>query len=223
MSTACRGSSVTPWNSACTSGSLQKPGSLCRSPSRPATIPRRDGEQDVQPVRRIPEPGERQAHLAGDEGNTRQGYLNGSHPPFGYRAVETEKMAARATGRGASLSTPPRRPSCAGFTNSTCARTKASKRGKGIAFHLNERGTTLRGSRWTRGRVHEVLSNRTYMGEYVFNKRASKQGTVKPQSEWVTVKIDPIIDAETFDKVRERRESRAPSPLHPGSFNPRPC
>jgi hypothetical protein len=40
---------------------------------------------------------------------------------------------------------------------------------KSIAAHFNDRGVTLRGQRWTRGRVHWVLSNVTYAGTYRFN------------------------------------------------------
>jgi hypothetical protein len=40
---------------------------------------------------------------------------------------------------------------------------------KSIAAHFNDRGVTLRGQRWTRTRVHCVLSNVTYAGTYRFN------------------------------------------------------
>src|SRR5206468_11872911 len=37
---------------------------------------------------------------------------------------------------------------------------------KSIAYFLNERGIARRGQRWTRTRVHEVLANEAYIGEY---------------------------------------------------------
>jgi len=55
---------------------------------------------------------------------------------------------------------------------------------KDIAVHLNSRNIMLRGQRWCRNRVHEILSSRTYIGEYYFNKRDHKTKAIKPESEW---------------------------------------
>jgi site-specific DNA recombinase len=150
--------------------------------------------------------------------NARQGFFNGSKPPYGYRVVETEAIGSKG-GRKKRLAIDPAEAAVVRRIYQLYLRPHEGvpNGAKGIAFHLNERGTTLRGARWTRGRVHEVLSNSTYIGEYVFNRRASKQGVVKPKSEWVTIKIDPIIDAATFDEVRARRESRAPAVAPPRS------
>lgn len=46
----------------------------------------------------------------------------------------------------------------------------------------------MRRQQWTRTRVHEVLTSRTYMGECIFNKR-DKAARLKPESEWIIVKV----------------------------------
>jgi hypothetical protein len=54
------------------------------------------GEQDFQSVRRISKQGERQAtRCARCRRNARQGFFNGSRPPFGYRTVETEAIGSK--------------------------------------------------------------------------------------------------------------------------------
>ncbi len=59
---------------------------------------------------------------------------------------------------------------------------------------MNERGITLRGRRWMRARVHEVLANPAYAGDYYFNRIDGKSRTLKPESEWVKLTVEPIID-----------------------------
>jgi site-specific DNA recombinase len=51
---------------------------------------------------------------------------------------------------------------------------------KQIAAHFNERGPSLRGARWTRTRVHQMLSDAAYKGDYVFNKKNMRTLQVKP-------------------------------------------
>ena len=51
---------------------------------------------------------------------------------------------------------------------------------KQIAAHFNQRGPTLRGAPWTRTRVHNMLADTAYMGEYVFNKKNIRTRSWKP-------------------------------------------
>ena len=81
---------------------------------------------------------------------------------------------------------------------------------KQIAAHFNARGPSLRGSAWTRTRVHNMLSDTAYMGEYVFNKKQIRTRNTKPESEWVRVALEPIVAPEVFHAVKARRNLRAP-------------
>lgn len=85
---------------------------------------------------------------------------------------------------------------------------------KAIAAHLNERSLKLRNQVWTRTRVHEVLSNRTYMGQFAFNRR-DKAGKLKPESEWIAVQVEPIVEEGTFSRAHARASARAPAKVPP--------
>ncbi len=64
-----------------------------------------------------------------------------------------------------------------------------------------------------------MLSNRLYLGEYTFNKMEAKTRRIKPESEWITVTVEPIIEPETFAQVRQRLEDRSPANVPPRVVN----
>ena len=80
---------------------------------------------------------------------------------------------------------------------------------KEIAKHLTAAGLLMRGRPWNIQKVHKVLSNPLYRGEYCFNVIDSKEGKKRAPTEWVVTNIPAIIDAATFETVRERREAHA--------------
>ena len=86
---------------------------------------------------------------------------------------------------------------------------------KGVAYYLNERGITMCGQRWSRSRVHEVLANPAYIGDYYFNRVEGKTKRIKPKSEWVKLAVEPIIDATIFRRVEVRRAARSPAIVPP--------
>ena len=90
--------------------------------------------------------------------------------------------------------------------------------GKAIAAHLNARGLMMRRQCWTRTRVHEVLTNRTYMGEFIFNKR-DKVARLKAESEWIIVKVPAIIDEGIYRRAHARLRARAPAVVPPRQVN----
>ena len=83
-----------------------------------------------------------------------------------------------------------------------------------MAKELNARGyKTKVGKEFTSASFNSILSQRKYIDEYVYNKRASKdaQGRYnshanKPESEIVRIPnaVPRIIDDETFEKVQQR-------------------
>lgn len=76
----------------------------------------------------------------------------------------------------------------------------------GIAQALTKAGVpTKRGaSRWHRQVVRQILSNRTYVGEFYQNKWDTSNNTVRlrPREEWIFIPCPPIIEPETFDKTQ---------------------
>ena len=152
--------------------------------------------------------------------NARRGFFNGSRPPFGYRTVETELTGSKGKKKKRFEIDPAEsaivRRIFSLYLDGDQLRAMGTK---DIAVHLNSRNITLRGQRWCRNRVHEILSSRTYIGEYYFNKRDHKTKAIKPESEWIKLEMEPIIDAATFEAARSRRAARAPEKVPPRIVN----
>jgi site-specific DNA recombinase len=148
--------------------------------------------------------------------NARQGFFNGAGAPFGYRAVETENLGNRG-----------RRKKKLGIHEGEAATVRriyeiylAGYEGrslgiKEIAKHLNERGQMMRGKPWRIQKVHHVLSCSTYTGEHYYNLTVCETRKKRPPSEWIKVTVPAIIDAEAFERVRQRRQARAPATTPP--------
>ncbi|MDP1716636.1 MAG: recombinase family protein [Burkholderiales bacterium] len=76
-----------------------------------------------------------------------------------------------------------------------------------------------RGSQWTRSRIHQILSDTAYRGDYYFNRHTPKIKQAKPVSEWVRIAVDAIVDADTFGRVGARLRARAPANVPPRVVN----
>jgi len=87
--------------------------------------------------------------------------------------------------------------------------------GKEIAKYLTQKGLLMRGKPWRIQKLHALLSDTLYMGDYYFNVIDSKAGKKRPPNEWVKTDIPAIVDASTFEQVRAKREQRAPSKTPP--------
>ena len=152
--------------------------------------------------------------------NARRGFINGSKPPFGYRAVEVDIEGAKGKKK--------KRIEIDPIESVIVQRIydwylhgneKGSMGAKEIASYLNDKNTPMRLQQWNRSRVHEVLSSRTYIGEYYFNKTDNKNKRIKPESEWIKIDIQPIIEASTYEEARSRRAARAPAVVPPRLVN----
>src|SRR5438132_5925165 len=148
--------------------------------------------------------------------NARQGFCNGSRPHFGFRTVESPALGNKGQRKkrlavDADEAAIVRRI----FELYLSGDQGAAMGCKSIAYFLNERGITRRGQRWMRSRVHEVLANPAYIGEYYFNRIDGKTQKPKPPSEWVKLAVDPIIEPALFRRAQLRRGARAPAVVAP--------
>jgi DNA invertase Pin-like site-specific DNA recombinase len=84
-----------------------------------------------------------------------------------------------------------------------------------IANFLNRSGIqTDFGRAWTRGSVHQVLTNEKYIGHNVFNRRSFKlkaQRVRNPPETWVRKNsaFEGIVDAQVFFKAQQIIEARS--------------
>lgn len=151
--------------------------------------------------------------------NARQGFFNGSTPPYGYRTVEVPWGNNKIKKKRLEVD-----PTESAIVNNIFQLYLYGHQGRslganGISAYLNDRGITIRGRRWARTLICNLLANHAYIGEYTFNKHCNKTNKIKPESEWVTVKIDPIVNSDTFQKVERLREQRSPEHTPPRLVN----
>lgn len=77
-----------------------------------------------------------------------------------------------------------------------------------LAKMLNDRGIpTDLGRAWTKGTVHQVLTNEKYLGNNIYNRvsfKLKKARVVNPPEMWVrgNAAFEPIVSQESFDQVQ---------------------
>ena len=86
---------------------------------------------------------------------------------------------------------------------------------KEIAKRLNDGGVTMRGRAFGMQKIFKILSSPVYAGEWQYNVIDSKNAKKRPPAEWIAITVEPIIDAETLQRVRQRRERRRRSAVPP--------
>lgn len=148
--------------------------------------------------------------------NARMGYFTASQAPYGFKTVATDVSGARGRKKKRLAIDEEEavvvRNIYRWYVEGLGGRTMGMKE---IVKELTERGISMRGRPWRIQKIQEILSGRAYVGEHYFNVKNSRTGETRPPSEWITVKSDPIIDAETFERVRELREIRSPKKTPP--------
>ena len=148
--------------------------------------------------------------------NARQGFFNGSRPPFGYLAASTETSGSH----GRKKKKLEINEAEAGIVRMIYDLYLNGLQGKqvgckDIGKYLTDKGLLMRGKAWGIQKVHKILSDTLYMGDYYFNVMDSKAVQKRPPSEWVKTSIPPIIDASVFEQVRRKRELRSPAQTTP--------
>src|SRR3546814_16003146 len=80
-----------------------------------------------------------------------------------------------------------------------------------ISDWLNPRGYKYRGRKFHVSNIHAVLRNTAYVGVALYNKRDSKTGEQRPESEWVPIPVPPIITTDDFEAVQSRLVEQRPA------------
>jgi site-specific DNA recombinase len=149
--------------------------------------------------------------LRGMKENARRGFFNGSNPPFGYACVHVEDERGNKKSRlgiNAEESEIVKRI----FSLYVDGHEGEPFGAKRIAQLLNEEGVPARRqAKWSKQRILSILSETTYLGEYVFNRRDAKTRLEKPREEWITIEVDPTVDLDLFEKARRIRSSHGPT------------
>ena len=148
--------------------------------------------------------------------NARQGYWNGSMPPYGYRTTEENAVGRRGKKKKLAVD-----EAEASIVRKIFDLYLHGASGSGmsvllVAQYLNEHGYERRGRRWSKGAVGHVLANSIYDGEHWFNKSCARTRATKPKEEWIRLSVPRIVDADIFAAARFRCDQRTPSKSSPG-------
>jgi site-specific DNA recombinase len=147
--------------------------------------------------------------------NARQGFWNGSPPPYGYRAVEAERRGDKIK---KCLEIDPTEAEIVRMI----FRLYLDGDGKGplgikaIADALNRKSLRYRGGRpFSKVLIHRLLTRETYIGRAWFNQSEAKSGKPKPRDEWIALTVPAILDESTFQRVRATLTARSPKLIAP--------
>jgi DNA invertase Pin-like site-specific DNA recombinase len=149
--------------------------------------------------------------------NARQGFWNGSRPPFGY-GVEIKERRGNKDKKVLVIEADeaPVVRRIFALASGVEGRPLGVK---AIATHLNERGVTRRGRRFSTGSVYEILTDSTYHGLHYFNRFDSRSRKPRPPSEWVPMEVPAIIEESAFNAVQALLASRNPKRIAPRVVN----
>ena len=130
--------------------------------------------------------------------NARQGFWNGSHPPYGYRTYVAE---ARGDTFKKKLEI---EPAEAEIVRMAFDLYLTGKGVRAVAAELNAKGLRYRkGRRFSVSLIHQMLTRTAYTGLHHFNKTRYKTRARKDQSEWVEFQTPVIVEPEMFERVRQ--------------------
>jgi DNA invertase Pin-like site-specific DNA recombinase len=143
--------------------------------------------------------------------NARQGFWNGSRPPFGYRVVDAEKRGQKIKKR---LAVDPIQAETVRtiFSLYLEGDGQTGPMGiKSIVGALNAQGVrTPSGAKLSCKFIHDVLTRTAYIGTHRFNVTEAKTGRVKSDAETIEYATPPILDPVIFRDVQNRLKERNP-------------
>ena len=148
--------------------------------------------------------------------NARQGFWNGSRPPFGYKTVEVEKRGQRVKKR---LEIDDREAATVRQMFKLFLEGDGERGPMGIkdiASWLNRHGLrNKRGNPFFISCVHRILRRETYAGLLHWNRYDSRSLKTKSQDEWVAIQVPAIIEPAVFNKVQALLHARRPTVTAP--------
>jgi site-specific DNA recombinase len=149
--------------------------------------------------------------------NTRQGFWNGSRPPFGYGLRIAERRGAKDK---KVLVVNEDEAKIVRHIFGMATGVNGHPVGvKAIASYLNERGISRRGHKFGTSSIHEVLTATSYVGRHYFNKKDSRNKKPRPPSEWIELAVPAIVDEEVFNAAQALLRSRNPRRMPPRIAN----
>lgn len=145
----------------------------------------------------------------------RQGFYPGGRAPYGYCKVAVEVRAGRNPRYKLAVL-----PSEAEILRTMYRLYITGSGAMKVAEALNELGFRTRtGNLWDKGAVIQTLRQSAAGGVVQWGVR--HHGQLRPPSEWITLTVEPIVDAKSYALVKELCEQRRPTEL-PGRAAAKP-
>lgn len=142
--------------------------------------------------------------------NARNGFFNGAKPPFGYKTLATN-IASRSGVKKKLILDDEEAQIVRRIFELAVQGTDGLPMGvKRIATFLNNQGVMRRGTSFRKQVVYDLLTNRTYIGQYATFKRDTKTGELRDESDWVVQEVPPIVSLEVFQGVQAALKARSP-------------
>jgi DNA invertase Pin-like site-specific DNA recombinase len=154
--------------------------------------------------------------------NARQGFWNGSRPPFGYRTTDAEKRGHKV--KKVIVIDETEAAVVREIFDLALGRAAMPLGVKAIVNRMNGLGHQNRGKPFHISSIHRILTATTYIGVHHFNRREARTGRRKEPGEWVALKVPQIIETEDFEAVQASLHSRNPRRVPPRVVgNPTPA
>ncbi len=145
--------------------------------------------------------------------NARQGFWNGSRPPFGYQSVDAGRQGHRL-----------KKVLAVDDTEAAVVRRvfrlHLGSEGlclgvKAIAARLNAEGASYRGKPFSISNVHRILTRDTYTGRLWFDRVEARTGRVRPRDQWIEIEVPVIVPPDVFERVQQSLAARSPRQTPP--------
>ena len=137
--------------------------------------------------------------------SAKQGFFNGSQPPFGYRTMAVDSKGDKVRYR---LAPNPKEVPIVREVFKVyleCGGAKAAAR------RLNQGTMRYRkGKPWTKDRILKIVEESAVVGKYYWGKRQGKSKQLRDESEWICYDVEPILDEGLFKLAQEVRRKRSP-------------
>ncbi len=147
--------------------------------------------------------------------NARQGFWNGSKPPFGYRTIAVEQRGQRTKKR---LEIEPQEAETVRQIFKLFLQGDG-RRGpmgvKDITSWLNAHSIKHRAGPFYTSAVHAILTRDAYGGTHYFNRSDSRSRHGRPREEWIGVPVPALMAEQEFQRVQDGLHARRPAVTPP--------
>jgi DNA invertase Pin-like site-specific DNA recombinase len=141
--------------------------------------------------------------------NARQGFWNGSRPPFGYRTYVAEVRGSKEKKKLAIDENE------APIVKTIFALYSSGHGISNVVKELNSIGFRMRGNPFTLRKVNTILRDSVYTGTYFFNQRTKGSNGNKPIEDWIPVECPSIVKVDEYRKIQERLTLQNPKKTPP--------